>query len=83
MINRYDFVNSKQNQVFRLMQDILKSNNNELWESPTTLIHKLRMIKSAAEVELMMKTCRIASDAIADTMAISKPGNLLYINKNF
>lgn len=44
-------------------------------KSPTELIHQLRVIKSTAEIELMRKTCRIASTAINKTMQESRPGD--------
>lgn len=44
-------------------------------KSPTALLHELRVIKSPAEIELMRKTCRIASDAVNKTMQQSRPGD--------
>lgn len=38
------------------------------------LIHRLRWIKSPAEIELMRQTCAIASSAIAATIAQTRPG---------
>jgi Xaa-Pro aminopeptidase len=43
-------------------------------DNPLKLIHTLRYIKSNAEIELMRKTCEIASEAINHTMSTSKPG---------
>lgn len=43
-------------------------------DTPTKLIHTLRYIKSDAEIELMKKTCEIASEAINHTIRVSKPG---------
>ncbi|XP_055588503.1 xaa-Pro aminopeptidase 3-like [Uranotaenia lowii] len=42
--------------------------------SPVSLVHQLRVIKSPAEIELMRKTCQIASAAINRTIQESKPG---------
>lgn len=44
------------------------------FESPTKFIHTLRWIKSEAEVELMRRTCEIASNAINFTMKKASPG---------
>lgn len=45
-----------------------------MWESPKPFIHRLRLYKSPAEVALMQASCRIASDAIAATIASSHSG---------
>lgn len=50
------------------------SSSPEKFESPTKFVHTLRWIKSPAEIELMRKTCLIASNSINHTMGISKPG---------
>jgi Xaa-Pro aminopeptidase len=55
------------------LSQIIKS-SNELLECPTKFIHTLRWIKSDAEIELMRKTCKIASDAINYTMRTSRSG---------
>ncbi|KAF4533239.1 hypothetical protein B566_EDAN005154 [Ephemera danica] len=39
-------------------------------ESPRSFLHKLRLIKSPAEVQLMMNAAQIASEAIASTIAV-------------
>lgn len=44
--------------------------------SPIPSIHKLRLIKSPAEIELMGNSCEIASHAISDTISYSRPGQL-------
>ena len=41
---------------------------------PTSLIHNLRVIKSPAEVELMRRTCEIASGAINRVISESRSG---------
>lgn len=50
------------------------SNSGKL-ESPTLFLHQLRVIKSPAEIELMRRTCEIASQAVNVTMKESKPGD--------
>lgn len=43
-------------------------------QSPTNLIHRLRVLKSAAEQNLMRKTCEIAAQAINETRQWTQPG---------
>lgn len=38
-------------------------------------MHRQRVIKSPSEIQLMRKTCEIASNAINQTMRDSKPGD--------
>uniref|UniRef100_A0A1B0DC12 Aminopeptidase P N-terminal domain-containing protein n=1 Tax=Phlebotomus papatasi TaxID=29031 RepID=A0A1B0DC12_PHLPP len=45
------------------------------FEPVTSLIHRLRVIKSSAEVELMRRTCEIASQAINRTISESREGD--------
>lgn len=49
-----------------------------LFQSPIPFLHELRLIKSPAEVDLMRKTCEIASNAINLTMKESKPGIIMF-----
>ena len=65
----YDEKNSDQ----KNLSSIIKP-TNEVIECPTKFIHTLRWIKSEAEIELMRRTCEIASDAINHTMKTSLPG---------
>lgn len=65
----YDEKNSDQKNLMQILRP-----SNELIENPTKFIHTLRWIKSDAEIELMRKTCEIASDAINSTMKKSQPG---------
>lgn len=53
----------------KTLSDLAKTGHPSQLQSPTVFIHQLRLIKSAAEQELMRKTCRIASEAINETMA--------------
>lgn len=54
---------------------VMKNGGNNSIETPTEILHELRVIKSPAEINLMRKTCEIASDAINQTMKESKPGD--------
>lgn len=65
----YDEKNSDQKNLTQILRP-----SNEVIENPTKFIHTLRWIKSDAEIELMRKTCEIASDAINYTMKKSQPG---------
>lgn len=42
-------------------------------ESPTVFVHRERLIKSPAEIELMRRTCHIAAGAINRTMQETRP----------
>lgn len=60
-----------------LLSEIMRGlgpNSGQL-ESPTIFLHQLRLIKSAAEIELMRRTCEIASHAVNVTMKESNPGD--------
>lgn len=69
----------------------MKNGLNILWENPVPFFHKLRLIKSYAEIALMQKTCDIASEAIIETIKKSQPRNickywrflLILYNNNF
>lgn len=65
----YDEKNSDQKDLSRTLRP-----SDELIENPTKFVHTLRWTKSDAEIELMRKTCEIASDAINLTMEKSLPG---------
>lgn len=65
----YDEKNSDQKQLAQILRPL-----NETIESPTKFIHTLRWIKSDSEIELMKRTCEIASDAINYAMKTSQPG---------
>ncbi|KAF5273433.1 hypothetical protein FQA39_LY07450 [Lamprigera yunnana] len=70
----YDFLTPVQKEVDRVMQNFLGKKFNRMWESPTGFVHKLRLIKSPAEISLMQKSCDIASEAIRKTITFAKPG---------
>ncbi|CAG0916053.1 unnamed protein product [Notodromas monacha] len=42
-------------------------------ESPTRLIHRLRLFKSEAEVKLLRKSCDSSSEAFVDVMRFTRP----------
>nr|XP_034823964.1 xaa-Pro aminopeptidase 3 isoform X2 [Maniola hyperantus] len=44
-------------------------------DEPLTSLHQLRVVKSAAEVELMKETCFIGSQSVNLAMACTKPGS--------
>lgn len=70
----YDFMNSIQIDVHKVMIDYLNYMRRKLWESPKIFIHRLRLIKSRAEIALMQESCNVASDAIVKTIKTSYPG---------
>jgi Xaa-Pro aminopeptidase len=53
---------------------IVKSLTQNRTETPTVFMHRQRLIKSKAEINLMQRTCDIASTAINKVMQDSKPG---------
>lgn len=70
----YDNVDEIQSNVTTMLRSLLSS--MQKIESPMQFLHELRVIKSPAEIELMRKTCQIASEAINSTMQHTKPGEL-------
>ncbi|ELT89493.1 hypothetical protein CAPTEDRAFT_172665 [Capitella teleta] len=54
--------------------DFIKNNRHGVIENPRSLVQSLRLYKSAAEMQLMQKTCDIASAAFVETMKFSRPG---------
>ncbi|XP_037828800.1 xaa-Pro aminopeptidase 3 isoform X1 [Lucilia sericata] len=58
--------------IMKVMHSI---NDGKTLQSPTTIIHGMRLFKSVAEQNLMRRTCQIASTAINEVMAESKPGH--------
>ncbi|XP_034950313.1 xaa-Pro aminopeptidase 3-like [Chelonus insularis] len=53
---------------------LVKSTGLRSVTSPQTIFHNIRLIKSPAEIQLMKKSCDIASAAITKTIEVSKPG---------
>lgn len=69
--------NTDESEFLRLtstVKELIKSNSGANLTSPTNLIHQLRLYKSPNEQKLMQKTCQIASEAINETIAWSRPG---------
>ncbi|XP_035893468.1 xaa-Pro aminopeptidase 3 [Anopheles stephensi] len=66
----YDEQSSDLFHVSKILRDV----TNQQTKSPTELIHRLRLIKSESECELMRKTCEVASKAINRTIENSYPG---------
>ncbi|XP_049885679.1 xaa-Pro aminopeptidase 3-like [Pectinophora gossypiella] len=56
------------------IRGLLHQNTNIGWADPQRAIHSMRVIKSAAEVELMKETCYIGSQSVNMAMACTKPG---------
>lgn len=70
----YDEAADVQPNITKLIRNVMLTASAYL-RSPAPLLHFLRLIKSPAEIELMRKTCRIASDAVNKTMQQSRPGD--------
>lgn len=70
----YDFMTPIQAETHKIMFDFLNCMPQKMWESPKVFVHRQRLIKSSAEVELMQKSCDIAGKAIEDTIAFSSAG---------
>ena len=60
--------------LHRKLTQITKLVDSQSLACPKTIIHQIRSIKSKAEIALMQKSCDIASDAIAKTISVSRPG---------
>lgn len=68
----YDFIDVVHPTVNNIMSSFLQEKSKCL--SPKRFIHKLRLIKSPAEIKLMRKSCDIASDAFVSTITTTRPG---------
>lgn len=73
---------SEQFEVCEIVKDCLKNYAFQSIESPTIFIQKERLIKSNAEIELLRKSCQIASDAINKTIQNTKPGSTFKCHRN-
>lgn len=69
--NNEDVVQPK---VHEKLLQLVKLSDKQLFYNPKTHIHELRIIKSQAEVDLMFKSCEIASAAIKRTIETSRSG---------
>lgn len=58
--------------IHKKILQVVKSIGNRTFLSPKTIFHDIRLIKSEAEIELMKRSCEIASAAIAKTIQVSK-----------
>lgn len=70
----YDKTDIVQPELQNKLSNVLSQSAKQVYDSLKTFIHEIRAIKSQAEVQLMQKSCDIASAAIAKTIEISKPG---------
>ncbi|XP_076232063.1 xaa-Pro aminopeptidase 3 [Calliopsis andreniformis] len=69
----YDNIDIAQPNLHRQLLELLKMNNGQTFVSPMNIIHKIRLIKSQSEIDLMKKSCKIISAAISRTIEMSKP----------
>lgn len=60
--------------VNNIMYENLKERSK--CHNPKHFIHKLRLIKSPSEIELMRQSCNIAAHAFVETISGSQPGKL-------
>lgn len=73
----YDSKSSDLSSVNESVMKAIRANNENkiLLQSPTLIIHGMRLFKSTAEQNLMRRTCQIASAAINEVMTESRPGH--------
>lgn len=69
----YDNVDIAQPNLHKKLCELIKITNGQAFVSPTSIIHRLRVIKSQSEIDLMKRSCEIVSAAIRRTIEISKP----------
>lgn len=69
----YDHADVVQPILHKRLCQLIKLTDNQIFASPKTLFHQIRLIKSPCEIDLMKESCRIASDAITQTIRASKP----------
>lgn len=70
----YDHTDVVQPILHKKLCQLVKLTDNQIFASPKTYFHQIRLIKSVCEIDLMRKSCQVASDAIAKTIQFSKPG---------
>lgn len=70
----YDNVDVVEPNLHRKLCELIKINDTQTFVSPADIIHKIRLIKSQSEIDLMKESCKIISAAISKTMEISKAG---------
>lgn len=69
----YDYADVVQPILHKKLCQLIKLTDNQIFASPKTLFHQIRLIKSVYEIDLMRESCRIASNAITKTIQSSKP----------
>ena len=69
----YDNAEPVQPELHRKLSHLIKLVNNQSFLSPKRIFHELRLVKSTSEINLMRRSCEIASAAIAKTIEVSKP----------
>lgn len=70
----YDKDNIAQPKLHKKLSLLGNVLDGEMCISPMNIIHRLRLIKSPSEIELMRKSCSIASASISETIKASRPG---------
>ncbi|XP_076627491.1 xaa-Pro aminopeptidase 3 isoform X1 [Colletes latitarsis] len=70
----YDNIDTVQPSLHRKLLELIKVTDSQRFVSPISIMHKIRLIKSQYEIDLMKKSCEIVSAAISKTIKISKPG---------
>ncbi|XP_076387021.1 xaa-Pro aminopeptidase 3 [Megachile rotundata] len=69
----YDNIDIVQSRLHKKLCELMKLTNNQSFVSPMNIIHKIRLIKSKSEIDLMKRSCKIISTAISKTIEVSKP----------
>ncbi|XP_014477956.1 PREDICTED: probable Xaa-Pro aminopeptidase 3 [Dinoponera quadriceps] len=70
----YDNADVVQPILHKKLCQLIGLTDNQIFASPKTLFHQARLIKSACEIDLMRRSCEIASEAIRRTIQASRPG---------
>ncbi|XP_020288872.1 probable Xaa-Pro aminopeptidase 3 isoform X2 [Pseudomyrmex gracilis] len=70
----YDHADVLQPILHKKLCQLIKMTDTQIFASPKNLFHRIRLIKSDCEIDLMRQSCQIASDSIVKTIQISKPG---------
>ncbi|KZC07833.1 putative Xaa-Pro aminopeptidase 3 [Dufourea novaeangliae] len=69
----YENMDIVQPNLHTKLHKLIKAASSQKFISPTNIIHKIRLIKSQSEIDLMKESCKIVSAAISRTIEISKP----------
>lgn len=70
----YDQADFVQPLLHKKLCQLIKLADNQIFVSPKILFHRIRLIKSVCEIDLMRRSCQIASEAIVKTIECSRPG---------